>query len=36
MTPTGAQVFWWVDLPYLALSVFVLGHVWRWCYDQFG
>ena len=35
MTPGGAQVFWWV-LPYLALSVFAVGHVWRWRYDQFG
>ena len=23
-------------LPYLALGVFVVGHVWRWRYDQFG
>lgn len=26
----------WVALPYLALSSFVLGHVWRWRRDQFG
>jgi nitrate reductase gamma subunit len=26
----------WVGLPYLALGVFVVGHVWRWRYDQFG
>jgi nitrate reductase gamma subunit len=26
----------WVVLPYLALAVFVLGHIWRWRYDQFG
>ena len=26
----------WVVLPYLALATFVLGHVWRWRYDQFG
>ena len=24
MTATGAQVFWWVVLPYLALGVFAL------------
>lgn len=30
------NVFWWVILPYLALAVFVVGHVWRWRYDQFG
>ncbi|MBP2328124.1 nitrate reductase gamma subunit [Kibdelosporangium banguiense] len=26
----------WVVLPYIALTVFVAGHVWRWRYDQFG
>jgi nitrate reductase gamma subunit len=26
----------WLVLPYLALAVFVLGHLWRWRYDQFG
>jgi nitrate reductase gamma subunit len=26
----------WMVLPYLALAVFVLGHVWRWRHDQFG
>lgn len=31
-----AELFWWVGLPYLALAVFVVGHVWRWRYDQFG
>lgn len=31
-----ADIFWWVALPYLALGIFVLGHVWRWRYDQFG
>ena len=29
-------MFWWVALPYLALGVFAVGHVWRWRYDQFG
>jgi nitrate reductase gamma subunit len=28
--------WWWVILPYLALTVFVVGHIWRWRYDQFG
>ena len=27
---------WWVVLPYLALGIFVVGHIWRWRYDQFG
>jgi nitrate reductase gamma subunit len=26
----------WLVLPYLALACFVLGHIWRWRYDQFG
>lgn len=26
----------WVVLPYAALAVFVVGHVWRWRHDQFG
>jgi nitrate reductase gamma subunit len=26
----------WLVLPYLAVAVFVLGHMWRWRHDQFG
>lgn len=26
----------WVVVPYAALTVFVLGHAWRWRTDQFG
>ncbi|MFG3436453.1 respiratory nitrate reductase subunit gamma [Nonomuraea sp. NPDC047897] len=26
----------WVVAPYVALTVFVLGHVWRYRYDKFG
>ncbi|NUT49614.1 MAG: respiratory nitrate reductase subunit gamma [Saccharothrix sp.] len=26
----------WVVLPYTALTVFVVGHAWRWRTDQFG
>lgn len=33
---SAAELFWWVGLPYLALGVFVVGHIWRWRYDQFG
>jgi nitrate reductase gamma subunit len=33
---TGFQLLWWVILPYLALTTFVIGHVWRYRYDQFG
>ena len=37
MSSTSAwQVFVWVALPYLALGIFVVGHIWRWRYDQFG
>ena len=28
--------FLWVILPYVALTVFVVGHVWRYRTDQFG
>ncbi|MEU8404449.1 respiratory nitrate reductase subunit gamma [Nonomuraea sp. NPDC048892] len=30
------SVLLWVVLPYVALTVFVLGHVWRYHYDKFG
>jgi len=30
------STFTWVVVPYLCLTVFVLGHVWRWRHDQFG
>lgn len=33
---TAWTYFWWVILPYIALAVFVVGHIWRWRYDQFG
>jgi nitrate reductase gamma subunit len=36
MTTGAAELFWWVALPYFALGVFIVGHVWRWRYDQFG
>ena len=26
----------WVIFPYICLTVFVLGHVWRYRYDKFG
>ena len=26
----------WVIVPYIAITVFVLGHVWRYHYDKFG
>jgi nitrate reductase gamma subunit len=36
VSTSAAELFWWVAMPYLALGVFVVGHVWRWRYDQFG
>jgi len=33
---SAADIFWWVAMPYLALGIFVVGHIWRWRYDQFG
>ena len=33
---SAAELFWWVVLPYITLAVFVVGHIWRWRYDQFG
>ena len=32
----AADVFWWVILPYVAITVFVVGIVWRYRTDQFG
>ena len=26
----------WIVLPYIALALFVVGHIWRWRYDQLG
>ncbi|MFI9599547.1 respiratory nitrate reductase subunit gamma [Streptomyces sp. NPDC052043] len=35
--PAGTGgILLWVVLPYLALAVFVLGHIWRYRYDKFG
>ncbi|MFA1537897.1 respiratory nitrate reductase subunit gamma [Actinomadura monticuli] len=33
---TSWDLWWWVILPYAAMIVFVVGHIWRWRYDQFG
>ncbi len=30
------DIFWWVIVPYLSLTTFVVGHVWRYRYDKFG
>lgn len=33
---SAVDIFWWVAMPYLALGIFAVGHIWRWRYDQFG
>lgn len=33
---TGFAEFVWVAAPYLAIAIFVGGHVWRYRYDKFG
>lgn len=36
MNASAADVFWWVILPYVAITVFVVGTIWRYRTDQFG
>ncbi len=33
---TALQMILWVAIPYAAIAVFVVGHVWRYRYDKFG
>jgi len=33
---SGLDTFLWVVFPYVCLTVFVVGHWWRYRYDQFG
>ncbi|MGH3321194.1 MAG: respiratory nitrate reductase subunit gamma [Streptosporangiaceae bacterium] len=33
---TAWAYFWRVILPYISMAIFVLGHIWRWRYDQYG
>ena len=30
------NVILWIVVPYVAITVFVLGHIWRYRYDKFG
>ena len=30
------STFLWVIVPYLCLTTFVVGHVWRYLYEKFG
>ena len=34
--PGVGGILLWVALPYVAVAVFVLGHIWRYRYDKFG
>src|SRR5512142_1130763 len=37
MNATGAaQLLFFVIVPYVALTVFVVGHIWRYRFDRFG
>jgi nitrate reductase gamma subunit len=31
-----ADIFLWVVIPYVAIAVFIAGHIWRYRRDQFG
>ncbi len=33
---SAGEIFWWVVLPYISFAIFIVGHIWRWRYDQFG
>jgi nitrate reductase gamma subunit len=33
---SGPAWLFWIVLPYVALTTFVVGHAWRWRRDQFG
>lgn len=33
---SGLDILLWVAVPYAAIAVFVVGHVWRYRYDKFG
>ena len=33
---SGLDTFLWVVFPYICLTVFVVGHLWRYHYDKFG
>jgi nitrate reductase gamma subunit len=31
-----AELFFWIVVPYVAITIFVVGHIWRYRRDQFG
>ena len=32
----GLQIFLFGVFPYICLTSFIVGHIWRWKYDRFG
>ncbi|MFL6144720.1 MAG: respiratory nitrate reductase subunit gamma [Labedaea sp.] len=35
-SPGTMDILLWVAVPYAAIAVFVVGHIWRYRYDKFG
>ena len=33
---SAGNIFLWVIIPYIAIAIFIGGHVWRYRYDKFG
>jgi nitrate reductase gamma subunit len=33
---TTSDIFLWVVIPYVAITIFIVGHIWRYRRDQFG
>ncbi|HEU5107897.1 MAG TPA: respiratory nitrate reductase subunit gamma, partial [Micromonosporaceae bacterium] len=33
---TALDILLWVAIPYAAIAIFVVGHIWRYRYDKFG
>ena len=31
-----SDIFLWIVIPYVAITIFILGHIWRYRRDQFG
>ncbi|NIJ12429.1 nitrate reductase gamma subunit [Saccharomonospora amisosensis] len=36
MNLSGLDILLWAVVPYVAIAVFVVGHIWRYRYDKFG
>lgn len=36
MKLSNLDIFLWLIFPYICLTIFVLGHIWRYRYDKFG